>query len=289
MRLRRQLPVCTVRERAEMIHLSYRLLALICASAMLSAYTADVAARITQVEGRAVEIELQGQGSPSVVFESGLGDDLSPWSEVASSIANRTTCLSYSRAGYGQSATSKSPRRDQQTVAAELDELLQSLNLPPPYILVGHSLGGVYVQAYAAAYPQKVAGLVLVDPTHPDQLARARRDAAGDARMVGSMSRFFSDPMRAEFQAQKETTSFPQPVYTGPVIVLAAERKQMLSSGRFQKLRGILLHEIAAHYPQSDLRSVDASHYIQREKPQAVVDAINTILDRFGAPPAALR
>jgi pimeloyl-ACP methyl ester carboxylesterase len=272
-----------------MIHLSYRLLALICASAMLSAYTADVAARITQVEGRAVEIELQGQGSPSVVFESGLGDDLSPWSEVASSIANRTTCLSYSRAGYGQSATSKSPRRDQQTVAAELDELLQSLNLPPPYILVGHSLGGVYVQAYAAAYPQKVAGLVLVDPTHPDQLARARRDAAGDARMVGIMSRFFSDPMRAEFQAQKETTSFPQPVYTGPVIVLAAERKQMLSSGRFQKLRGILLHEIAAYYPQSDLRSVDASHYIQREKPQAVVDAINTILGRFGAPPAALR
>jgi len=267
--------------------LSYRLLALICASILLSACTKHVAARVTQVGGRSVEIELQGQGSPSVVFESGLGDDLSPWNEVASSIAKRTTCLSYSRAGYGQSATSKSPRRDQQTIAAELDELLESLKVPPPYILVGHSLGGVYAQAYAAAYPQKVAGLVLVDPTHPDQLARAHRDAPADARMVDVMSRFFSDPMRAELQAQKEMTAFPQPVYSGPVIVLAAERKQMLSSGKFQKLRGILLHEIAAHYPQSELRSVDASHYIEREKPQAVVDAINTVLDRFGVPPAA--
>jgi pimeloyl-ACP methyl ester carboxylesterase len=289
MRLWRQLPVCSVRERAEVIHLSYRLLALICASILLSACTREAAARATQVGGRAVEIELQGEGSPSVVFESGLGDDLSPWSEVASSIAKRTTCLAYSRAGYGQSAPSKSARRDQQTVAAELDQLLESLKAPAPYILVGHSLGGVYVQAYAAAYPQKVAGLVLVDPTHPDQLARARRDAPGDARLVGIISRFFSDPMRAEFQAQNESTVFPKPVYTGPVIVLAAQRKQMLSSGKFQKLRGILLHEIAAHYPQSELRSVDASHYIQREKPQTVVDAINTILDRSGAPPAAAR
>jgi pimeloyl-ACP methyl ester carboxylesterase len=271
-----------------MIHLSYRLLALFCVSSVLSACTGHVAARVTQVEGRAVEFELQGQGSPSVVFESGLGDDWSPWSEVASSIATRTTCLSYSRAGYGQSATSKSPRRDQLTVAAELDELLQSLKVPPPYILVGHSLGGVYVQAYAAAYPRKVAGLVLVDPTHPDQLARAHRDAPRDARMVDIMSRFFSDPMSAELQAQKETTVFPQPVYTGPVIILAADRKQTLSSDAFQKLRGILLNEIAAHYPQSQLRRVDASHYIQREKPQAVVDAINTILDRVGAPPAAV-
>ena len=270
-----------------MIHLSYRLLALFCVSAVLSACTADVVARVTQVGERTVEFELQGQGSPSVVFESGLGDDWSPWNDVASSIAKRTTCLSYSRAGYGQSATSKSPRRDQLTVAAELDELLESLKVPPPYILVGHSLGGVYVQAYAAAYPEKVAGLVLVDPTHPDQLARARTDAPRDARMVGIMSRFFSDAMGAEFQAQKETTVFPQPVYTGPVIILAAERKQTLSSDAFQKLRGILLHEIAAHYPQSELRPVDASHYIQREKPQAVVDAINTILDRAGAPPAA--
>lgn len=273
-----------------MIHLSYRLLALICVSILLSACTEEVAARVTQVGERAVEIELQGQGSPAVVFESGLGDDLSSWEEVASTIARRTTCLAYSRAGYGQSAKSRSPRRDQRAVAAELDELLESLKVPPPYILVGHSLGGVYVQAYAAAYPQKVAGLVLVDPTHPDQLARARRDAAGDARMVDIISRFFSDPMRAEFQAQKETTVFPQPVYTGPVIVLAAERKQTLSSDTFQKLRGILLHEIAAHYPQGELRPVDASHYIQHDKPQAVVDAINTILDRFGAPSdAALR
>ncbi|MBK7902527.1 MAG: alpha/beta fold hydrolase [Proteobacteria bacterium] len=242
---------------------------------------------MTQVGGRAVEIALQGRGSPSVVFESGLGDDLSPWMEVASSTARRATSLAYSRAGYGRSATSWSPRRDPRTVAAELDELLQTLGVPAPYVLVGHSLGGLYVQAYAAAYPQKVAGLVLVDPTHPDQVARVRGGAPGDARFVGIASHLFSGPMRAEFQAHGDATAFPEPVYAGPVIVMAAERKQMLASDAFHKLRGTLLREIAAHYPQGELRSVDAGHYIQREKPAAVVDAIEAIVDRLGAPRAA--
>jgi pimeloyl-ACP methyl ester carboxylesterase len=172
-------------------------------------------------------------------------------------------------------------------VAAELDELLLSLRTPTPYVLVGHSLGGLYVQAYAAAYPRKVAGLVLVEPTHPNQLARTRHEAPWDARVVQAMSHLFQESMRAEFQAYADMSAFPDPVYTGPVIVLAAQRKQGLSSDRFHNLRGTLLREIAAHYPQSELRWVDADHYIQREKAQAVVDAIDTILDRLGAPRAA--
>jgi pimeloyl-ACP methyl ester carboxylesterase len=263
--------------------LSGRLLFLICISILLSACAKNPATRVTQVGGRAVEIALHGQGLPAVVFESGLGDDLSPWEEVASSTARRATSLSYSRAGYGRSATSTSSQRDPQTLAAELDELLQSLKVQPPYVLVGHSLGGLYVQAYAAAYPQKVAGLVLVEPTHPDQLARTLRDAPGDAKIVKALSRLFSDSMNAEFQAYADSAAFPQPVYAGPVIVLAAERKQMLSSDAFHKLRGALLQEIAAYYPQSELRWVEASHYIQREKPQAVVDAIDEMLDRLAA------
>lgn len=266
-----------------------RLLALLCISITLNACAKDPAPQVVQVRGRDVEIALQGRGSPAVVFESGLGDGLSAWNEVASNIAKRTTSISYSRAGYGQSAMSTASRRDPKTVAAELDDLLQSLETPPPYVLVGHSIGGLYVQAYAAAYPQKVAGLVLVDPTHPDQLARTRREAPRDARILELMSRLFSDAMLAELQAYAETRAFPDRVYTGPVIILAAQRKQMLSSDAFHALRGVLLQETAARYPNSELRWVDASHYIQREKPQAVIDAIASILNARNAPTAASR
>ncbi len=259
-----------------------RPLAFVGIAILLGACTNDPTVRVTQVGGRAVEFALQGQGSPPIVFESGLGDDLSPWREVASTVAGRTTSLSYSRAGYGRSAKSRSPRRDQRVVAAELDELLSSLKLPAPYILVGHSLGGVYVQAYAAAYPQKVAGLVLVEPMHPDQATRANRESPVDARIFRILSRLFTDSMRAEFQALENMTAFPQQVFTGPVIVLAAEHKQMLATDDFHRLRGTLLQDIAAHYPRGELRWIDAGHYIHRESPEAVVDAIDTVIDRLG-------
>jgi pimeloyl-ACP methyl ester carboxylesterase len=264
-----------------------RLLAWICVSIVLSACAKDPAARVIQVGERAVEVAVLGQGSPVVVFESGLGDGLSPWEEVAARVAQRATSVSYSRAGYGRSSLSSSLRRDPNTVAAELDDLLRTLNAPPPYILVGHSFGGLYVQAYAAAYPSKVGGLVLVDPTHPNQFARTHREAPRDARVIEVMTHLFNDSMSAEFQAYAEMSAFPDVVYAGPVIVLAAERKQMLSSDAFHTLRGALLQEIVSHYPQSELRWVDASHYIQLEKPDVVVNAIDAILDRLVAPPAA--
>jgi pimeloyl-ACP methyl ester carboxylesterase len=255
--------------------------ALLVVQSLLVACAAGPGARTAQVQNRRVEFSMHGQGAPVVVFESGLGDGLSPWNSVASRIAKRTQVLTYSRAGYDRSTASKAPR-EPATIAAELDELLQALSLRPPYVLVGHSIGALYIQAYAAAHPDRVAALVLVDPTHPDQLSRMRHAAPVDAALVNTLSHLFVGSMRGEFDAYVRA-GFSPPAYPGPVIVLGAQRLQAGSTPTFQKLRVELLKEIAAHYPQSELRWIDASHYIQREQPQAVSDAIATVLDRLGS------
>src|SRR3989344_4654934 len=122
--------------------------------------------------GSTVEHALAGQGAPVVVFENGLGANLDWWAKVWPDTVQETTALAYNRAGYGHSEASPGPR-DGAHVVEELRALLKARKLPPPYVLVGHSLGGLYMQLFARQYPGEVAALVLVDSTHPDQMRGA--------------------------------------------------------------------------------------------------------------------
>ncbi len=101
-------------------------------------------------------------GVPTVILEAGLGGTCLSWGKVQPQIEQVTRVCSYDRAGYGWSDPGPTPRTSQRIVA-ELHTVLQRAEIPGPYILVGHSLGGVNVRLYAATYPDEVAGLVLVD------------------------------------------------------------------------------------------------------------------------------
>ncbi len=114
------------------------------------------------VGGYQLHINTRGTGSPTVVMEYGLGG-LSPiWSLVQSEIAKFTRVCTYDRAGYGWSDPSPHPRTSQY-MAQELHTLLTNAGIEGPYILVGHSLGGLNVRQFASQYPENVLGLVLVD------------------------------------------------------------------------------------------------------------------------------
>jgi pimeloyl-ACP methyl ester carboxylesterase len=108
-----------------------------------------------------------GQGSPTVVFESGLGSGKETWSAVFNSVAEHTRAVAYDRAGYGRSDGARSARNPLQMVR-ELRAMLVEEEIRPPYVLVGHSLGGTLVKLFARAYPAEVAGVVLVDARHSD-------------------------------------------------------------------------------------------------------------------------
>src|SRR5689334_23832900 len=122
-----------------------------------------------------------GSGVPVVVFENGLGDTLETWKSVQDDVSGFTTTFAYNRAGYAGSPSAVGTR-DAATAVSELRALLAERGLAPPYLLVGHSLGGLYVQYYARNFPDEVTGLVLVDSSHWDQRERFRRaDAAAAA------------------------------------------------------------------------------------------------------------
>ncbi len=125
--------------------------------------------RMVEVEpGRRLNLYCTGTGSPTVVLESGLGATISNWGFVQPAIAHETRICAYERAGLGFSdaATRAS---DSKNIVDDLHRLLVAAAIKPPYVIVGHSYGGMNVRLYADTYPSDVVGMVLVDPTVEDQ------------------------------------------------------------------------------------------------------------------------
>lgn len=127
--------------------------------------------QLIDVGGYKMHIDCAGQGSPTLILESGLGDSYVSWQKVQPQISQFTRVCSYDRAGLGYSDSSPHPRTSK-AMAEELHLLLQNTGIPGPIVLVGHSLGGYDVRVYASLYRNDVAGMVLVDSSHPDQTKR---------------------------------------------------------------------------------------------------------------------
>jgi pimeloyl-ACP methyl ester carboxylesterase len=119
-----------------------------------------------------MNIDCSGQGSPTVILESGSGGPSVDWLMVQPEVAKFARVCSYDRAGYGWSDSGLQPRSSLQ-IARELKQLLQAAGEKGPYIFVGHSMGGYDIRVYAGQYPNDVAGIVLVDASHEDQDLRA--------------------------------------------------------------------------------------------------------------------
>jgi pimeloyl-ACP methyl ester carboxylesterase len=134
----------------------------------MSAATAP--GRLVDVGGAAVHVVVEGNG-PTVVLESGLGGGVVEWELVAARLTDVATVVRHDRPGLGWSEQRPGPRTAV-GAAHELHQLLAALGLGGPVVLVGHSLGGLHVRAFAALYPDDVAGVVLVDPSHEDAGAR---------------------------------------------------------------------------------------------------------------------
>lgn len=115
-----------------------------------------------------------GAGAPATIFDTGLGVTALTWARVLPAVGAFTSACAFDRAGYGGSdpAPDYVPRTSAQIVQ-EMRLLLQSAEIAPPYVLVGHSFGAISMTWYALHYPDEVAGLVLVDPSHPEMFERA--------------------------------------------------------------------------------------------------------------------
>lgn len=134
------------------------------------------------VGGHRLHLRCSGAGSPTVVLVSGLGGMSSNWARVTPAVAATTRVCAYDRAGQGWSEDASHPQ-DGLAVATDLHALLAAAHEPAPYVLVGHSTGGVYAMTYAAQYPAQVAGMVLLGSATPEQFTALPQYASTYALM----------------------------------------------------------------------------------------------------------
>ncbi len=132
-------------------------------------------------DGRRLYLLEKGSGDVTVLFESGIAATNLNWFHIQEQVSRIATTASYDRAGLGWSSpcrTARTPRN----IAGELHQLLDRAGIKPPYILVGHSFGGLVVRRFAQLYPEEVASVVLVDPMRCDEWPPSGPDKTGDDR-----------------------------------------------------------------------------------------------------------
>jgi len=219
-----------------------------------------------------------------VVFEGGSRGTIAKWGTVPERLAADASVFVYNRPGYGNSEASATPR-DGRTIVEELRALLRHQGLPPPYVLVGHSLGGLYMQLYARAYPQEVKGLVLIDSLYPGMIKNTR-DFPLWSRLAGQLA--FSRPVWREIEQIDETGEMIlrlPAIDDKPIVRLVNQPTSgtaiAVDFGAF-RMDAATRDAVRALYPNAIRIVADSSHQMALTSPEIVIDAIRRVLPAAG-------
>lgn len=270
--------------------------------------------RLIELDGRRSHIHCVGTGSPTVVLESGLDTRGSTsWEGVQSELGTISRVCAYDRAGMVWSEPGEEPR-DAERIADELHLLLRAASELPPYVVVGHSLGGLFSLVYDQRHPEEVAGFVFVDASHPEQDSRwpaeMRQQASSQSGPPRWLFRVFA-PYRIFVDADRDPESaywwrsFPEGVLAEAAAVEQSSRQAgrtrslgdrpivVLTAGELWPMPGMspegvaatrqtwmeLQAELAGLSTNSDHRVVrGADHYIHEKSPEAVITAVRDVV-----------
>lgn len=264
--------------------------------------------RSADVEGLTFRYFCQGAGSPTVIIEQGGGISLETvfswkrqvgWAALAPQIASLTRICVYDRVGLGRSSRADRARTSFD-IATELHALLARENIKPPYVLAGQSLGGMNALAFANLHRDEVAGLVLIDSSHPQQLERMNAVLPPRRDDEPEVLRGFRDGpdrmgMGGEwFDFARNSEQFANAMRIGaiPLIVLTAapqppDDKSPLPrewQAAIEPLHQQLQRELANVSTDSKhIVAQKAGHNIQIDEPQLVLDAITDLVTRARA------
>ena len=255
---------------------------------------------LVDVGGYQLAFHCIGEGSPAVVLETGLGAPREGWAPVQQEIAGLTRVCRFDRAGRGKSdpPPTTTPRTCADMVA-ELRALLHNAGILAPYVLVGNALGGMNARLYAYEHPEEVVGLVLVDDSHQDQFTRISEALPEPGPDSPDSHRGFyhfwagggwkvpaNNPENVDFVASREQLRAIHTLGDLPVVVLASgvflrEAPTKPEAGpRLHEIWQDLQRELASLSTDSVYSVVESSgHFIQRDRPEVVVDAIRRVLE----------
>lgn len=254
--------------------------------AMSHAVAGLPAMSIDIIKGRAVEsLTVRNAASPCViVFEAGSRNTIEKWGSVLDAAGREATVFAYNRPGYGNSAGATTPR-DGGTIVDELRQVLRYKNLQPPYILVGHSLGGLYAQLFARAYPAEVKGLVLADALYPGAVKKASEFPLM-TRIAGKLA--FSGTVWQEIEKIDETGEMVLalgPIDDKPIVrIVNAPTSSTAIAVDFGAFRSDTKtrEQIRNLYPNARKLVVDSSHQIALTSPDIVTSAIREVMAAAG-------
>ena len=249
------------------------------------------------IGGRSIQLTCSGAGTPTVVVDAGMGTAPAEdpgWRAIAARVAKHTRVCLYDRAGLGGSGPALEPVRTSADAASDLRNVLRKAEVQGPYLIVGHSIGGLHAQVFASLYPEETAGLVLVSSTHPDQIdtwlsvlpapAPAEEKAVTEARAF--LTSMAADPTkneeRLDFKASATQARALQSLGSKPVIIATHSASYRMVPGLSEPIAVKL--EAATQRMQRQLVSLSsrakqnisktAGHGLPHEDPSFVVDNI---------------
>lgn len=236
-----------------------------------------------RVRGENLEfVHIHGK-QPTVVFENGLEGHLEWWNKIIPEISRTHSVFAYNRPGIGNSDKTNRPR-DANQIIEDLRATLKDLRIHPPYILVGHSLGGLYLQLFARKYPSEVLGLVLVDSTHPLQMKGAGARENWSWWVTFYMKMVLSTTGKRELAAINESgeqvLGYPVEGLNFPIQILTATEPKN-GNNEYEKDLIKKRNSLAKLYPNSKQTFIKGGHVIPIENPQAVISAIQEIFSKL--------
>lgn len=252
--------------------------------------------RFIEIRGKKQHIREEGIGEPAVVFITGGGSPLGVYDSVQNEISKITRTISYDRAGLFQSESLDTVRTIDK-MAKELNELLEMINFDKPYILVGHSLGGHIARYYLTLYPEKVAGLVFIDPAD-ENLFEAVLELRNEKEKIFADSLYHlidpttpagirnEDKYRDHSDSLMKTISFLTSV---PIEFLIAtkvtdEDRSFGITDADMKVKTRLYMEFGKSAPQINYIITNKSgHLIQLDEPELVINSIKSVVNQVRA------
>jgi pimeloyl-ACP methyl ester carboxylesterase len=251
-----------------------------------------------------LHLNCRGQGTPTVIVDAGIGESTESWLPLQERIASQTRVCTYERAGYSPSEPGPLPR-DSGRVAGELHALLEAAREEGPFVLVGHSLGGLNVQVHASRYPVQVAGMVLLDPpplswllgqAYPglhhmaaqqtalwrDQPAEAARSGEPEAQTGADLVWTLASEHEEMFGQSARLATAIDTFGQIPLIVIASGKPNPVFgdvADEYQRYWTGESRKLAAKSGRGQfLLAPESSHHLHVDQPDLVVEAILSIV-----------
>ena len=247
------------------------------------------AGRLAEVDRATIEYIASGTSPPTIVLVNGAGGPLDGWSRVFGPLLRYGMVVAYNRPGIGRSSRPTEPQTGA-LIVGTLRDLLAVIEAPPPYLLLGHSLGGLYVQLFARRLPEDVCGVVMVEAAHPDDRSMAEFQP-GWSRALNSVlqignplrrDRGFDETRMVDDTCRQIEHAPPFPDVPLAVVTAARPPPSRKMPEEVADLRAANQEALVALALDSrQFHAAGSSHFPQLSEPTIIVDSVRWVIERM--------